>query len=272
MQNNPQLVKVSFHGHSSFSDGLSSVSDLVEEAYRCKIDYFGISDHNTIKQIRSFYQFISMVNSGNGRAIIPVMASEVKFFNFGQKFELLFAKIGSLDEKFLDWLDNVIKNRQIVDPVQVVIEAVEKFDAIVTVVHPGMAYAASANKTYIRFLSEELPEVVKKNVCLEVRNWTANIFPNNISREKDLPALADRYGFAQIGMSDFHHLSDIKNEYSVASVEEVTAEGLIKAIQNHQIAPSRTVYANLLEKMKIGLIIFRASVRKYYQKLNGVKY
>lgn len=255
-------VKVSFHGHSKFSDGVDSVKKLVEEAYKLKIDYFGISDHNTTEHFTSLYQEIAQVNNQNGFFIIPISAVEVNLFNGKYQNDILFAKVGERDEDFIKWCEVCIKNRKQTKNINQIIEsAVKIFNALIVIPHPQMPHVASAKFELLKDLAEKLDSKVKKNIGVEVRNWSSNIFPKNSQREEELTKLVTELGLAQFGLADFHSASDIKYMYTLAEVKQKDTKSLITAVQKRQVEPVRLQPATDLERLGIAYSLGRASIR-----------
>src|SRR4051812_12189152 len=108
-------VKISFHGHSTYTDGLDSVKTLAQKAYESRIDFFGISDHDTVEQIAPMYEQVERLNATNGFKMIPVAASELRIWDSNIKVDTIFAKPGPIDLDFINWLNDVIKNVKSLD-------------------------------------------------------------------------------------------------------------------------------------------------------------
>lgn len=267
-------VKVSFHGHSTHSDGIDSIEKLVKKAYALEMDYFGISDHNTTDHIKPFYTEIEKINNQGDFQIIPVCAVEVALFKdrYKKSFisknpkklysDIIFAKPGAMDPDFIRWLDLCIANRHSIKNVQPLIEtAVKMFNAVVVIPHPDMPAAPSINFTVVENLEANLSPKIKKNVAVEVRNWSANVFFKNKRRENNLIKALERFDFAQVGMADYHCAHDIVEMYSLAEVEQKTADQLVKAFQNRKIWPKDLAHPGSLKRARIALHLSRALVR-----------
>lgn len=254
-------AKVSFHGHSTFTDGIDNVPKLVKQAYFSGIDYFGVSDHDTTKPIRLLYDEVEKINQTGDFKIIPISASEVRIWENGLETDTIFAKVGDYDSEFISWLDDLIKHRKSVRLVDSIVEAVKKFDCIVVIPHPEMKGASSISFERLRLLSGDLPKDVKLNVGVEFKNWTSNVIPRNTRREKALLDAVKLNDFAHFGLADYHSASDIANQYSLATVENKTSQALMKAIKERKVEPSEAPLLSPFVYLRLLVTVVQSMIR-----------
>lgn len=254
-------TKISFHGHSTFSDGIDNLTSLIKSAQRLNIDYFGVSDHDTTQSIRPFYQLVSELNIQSDFQLIPICASEIRVVEDGVEIDCLFAKVGPLDEEFINWLEETIKARKSIKLVETISQAVNKFDCLVVLPHPEMKFASSTTFEKLVEVAENLDPKVIQNVGVEVNNWTSNVFPNNKKREAQLAEVVKEINLAKFGLADFHCAADIGNQYSLAEVEDKTPQALMEAVKQRRVRPGPMGNLNLLTYLKLYLTVSRAFVR-----------
>ncbi len=257
-------AKVSFHGHSTYSDGVDNLKTLVKTAYKLQIDFFGVSDHDTTESIVPFYQLVEQVNQTGDFKIIPLQVSEVRIVEQGVEVDILFAKVGELDLEFIDWLKRIIKDRKNLNILDTITEAVAKFDCLVVLPHPEMKFASSASFDRLNQVAQHLDPKIIKNVGVEVNNWSSNVFPNNKRRESELAQLVKDLDLAKFGFADYHCASDIANQFSYAQVDQKTPKDLMEAIKLRKISPGPMGDLNLLTYIELYFNIGRAFIRHQF--------
>lgn len=229
-------VKISFHGHSRHSDGLDPVEDLVVEAARQGITYFGISDHNTVNGVAELYRTISRVNQSGRHIFVPVSAIEI----MTTQGDLVVARPGEMDSSFLRWAKDKGENARRVFLTQTIKEAVEGFDAIAVIPHPGAPFMEAVSLSELVSLRERLDKNVLLNVGVEVKNWSTRIMVGlNPLRELVVCRIADTLGLAKFGLSDFHSHWQIGKQFTLVKTNDLTADGLLNATKNRQVYPGR---------------------------------
>lgn len=257
-------TKVSFHGHSTYSDGIDNIKTLVKNAYDLQIDYFGVSDHDMTDSIKPFYDQVDQINLTAEFKIIPLMVSEIRMVENGVEIDTLFAKVGPFDQTFVDWLDTTISRRKNLELLETINQAIAKFDCLVVLPHPEMKFASSASFEKLIQVAHELDPKIIKNVGVEVNNWSSNVFPNNQKRELELAQLVKDVDLAKFGFADFHCASDIANQYSYAEVSQKTAQGLMEAIKTRQVAPGPMGALDKQNKFKLYLNLGRSFIRHHF--------
>lgn len=234
LENRNGYETASFHGHSPYSDGLSDVPRLVMRAARVGINYFGISDHNTADGVRALHDEVTKRNELDGLDIIPVSAVEIST-NQG---DVLVALPGNYDPKFIDWGNEWSKNRHKYGVKETIQAAVEIFNALCVIVHPGEPLVAGMSLGLIREIPNFLDELTVRNVGLETRNWSTLLLPRRARiREVMVDQLALKLGLARFGFSDFHHEIQISRQITRVETEVHSAQGLREAVQARKISP-----------------------------------
>ncbi len=226
--------KASFHGHSPYSDGLSPIKDLVKEAQRAEITFFGISDHNTSNGLPRLYQEIAQLKDAYGIGIIPVSAVEITT----TQGDVIIAKPGDFSQEFCDWSNRWSEQRQSHGLAKTINTAVNDFDAIAVIAHPGEPKLASTTLELIEQLPELLSKETISHVGLEVRNWSTRLMPKRASvRELKVLSLTRRLKLAQFGFADFHHAWQIPTQYTFMETDKPTPEGFMDAVKQRKVFP-----------------------------------
>lgn len=228
-------IRVSFHGHSGFSDG-GSIKESVHAAARSGIHFLGLTDHNTTTGIPVLATEIAQYNSTYNGSLQMIAGIEIGFPDFG---DVLFVVPGEEYGEFISWAEMVVGERLTYQPLDAIREAVRLFDAFVILAHPGMPYAESVSLETIRMLARKLSREVKKHVALEVRNAASGIFgPLTAKRERAVEALAVRYHFATIGSADYHAPWMVGLGHSVYQAKDASVKSLRRAVKLRHIKPS----------------------------------
>lgn len=228
-------LKASFHGHSRYSDGLDSIETLVAEAARQRITHFGISDHNTTDGVPELYTAVLRINETGGAQIVPVSAIEI----MTKQGDLIVAKPGERDDGFLDWAKKTGERSKRVSLASTITEAVNSFEAIAIVAHPGAPFMKAVSLLDLAKLKRTLDDKVRQNVGVEVKNWSTNIMLGvNPLRELVVLRLTDILGFAKFGFSDFHSHWQIGTQFTCSYTNDLTANGLLVATKNRKVYPS----------------------------------
>lgn len=225
----------SFHGHSQYSDGLSSIPELVREAVQTGINFFGISDHNTTDGVKELYDEVERAKDNLGIDITPVSAVEITT-NQG---DLLIAKPGTYNPDFLKWANFWSNERHKHGLPETIYTAVRSFDAIAVIVHPGEPLLSSVPIELIKELPEILDLKTLQNVGLEVHNWSTRLMPKRVRlRELVITRLATSLNLAQFGFSDFHHAWQIPKQFTYIDSNTLTPENFMIAVQQRRVFPS----------------------------------
>ncbi len=247
--------RIDFHGHSKGAslDAKDAVQDLVSSAIDRKLDYFGISDHHTTKNVRELISEIRRVNEMEGRNIIPIISTEVTT----DRGHVLLAKPTdehfTPDDKFLSFLQGV-NDQSKPDLDRTIVQAVKEHGALVVIPHPGYGYIKSVPLQAIERLGKTLPANIKKNIGLEVKNWMTSISPFNFIRQSRVERLADKYDFAKVGGSDFHRKEHIGNQVTVFTHSDIPSGSLfVEAFQSRHVSPGRGRFMGPITR--VGLII-----------------
>lgn len=261
-----QSFRVSIHGHSPESDGLSSIFELVTAAGRSKIDYFGLADHNTTAGIPTLYREVSAYNRTHDHQIQPVAGVEIKFADSG---DIIFSKPGVLDPAFLSWAQHVIAKRESYPTVRAINQAVRHFGAIVTIPHVGAPLAGSVSRGRFVEILKKLTPRVRKQVAVETRNYATQVFwIFTIAREEVIERLVDSFGVARVGYSDFHEAWMVKKQVSVITGLTPTAQTLKKAMRARVVKPSYREPLGFFEWLRLVVTLGQAWLL-YKQKYAG---
>lgn len=257
---------VSFHGHSLYSDGHSTVDDLVRAAYQTKLDYFGISDHRTTAGVPSLFAAIERINEEEGRTMVPVAACEIHPI----EGEVIVAMPGVYDQGFLKWCDSIGKRKY--DVVTVIQHAISSYNALVVIPHGGDKRAKGVSFDDIEKISDSLSDKQRKNLGLEVHNWSMRLFGDESNtRELRLEDLCKKHNLACLGFSDFHETWVIPEQYSVfnGTSRYPNADELYDAFQGRRIHPAvstinRRRYIRLI--YTIGKAFVRTHTPSYFKR------
>lgn len=230
-------TRASFHGHSTYSDGLSSVNPLCQEAIRLGFSYFGISDHDTTAGVRDLVDSVNRINDSAGCiSLFPVQAIEIST-NQG---DVVIAHPSSVyNHKFAEWGNEWGYKRAKHDLASTIDLAINEFSAIAVIVHPAETFLNSASLETIYHLPNVLSQETLRNVGLEVHNSSCRLTPKRtILREIQVDVAAKKLKLARFGLSDFHHVSQLQDQFTIVESSEVSAENLLLAIQNRHIRPT----------------------------------
>lgn len=251
-----QRFRVSLHGHSPESDGLSSIRDIVEAAGRSKIHFLGLADHNTTAGIATLYREVAAYNRSHEHQIQAVAGIEINFADSG---DVIFSKPGPIDHTFLSWAESVSARRQSMPAVRAIYEAVRKFGAIVTIAHLDCPFAGSVSTERLIQILNKLTPRVRRHVALEVRNYATQVFTIlTVAREERVESLARDLGLATIGSSDFHHAWMVKKQVSIFEAGSANALSLKKAIKTRSIRASWRESLGLFEWIRLFWTMSRA--------------
>jgi hypothetical protein len=61
IKSRPNWYRGDFHVHSNYSDGVFPISSLIEQAYSARINFFALTDHNSIDGLRELYQVPDLI-------------------------------------------------------------------------------------------------------------------------------------------------------------------------------------------------------------------
>jgi hypothetical protein len=240
-------IRLSFHGHTSYSDGVSSIHDLVEAAGAAKLDFFGASDHNSTSGLKELNTEIDKYNQRTGAGMHMVSAVEI---TVGADGHIVFATPG-FDPQFIVWADRVSAQRCTYNAIRAIFETVADHGTVVSIVHPGVLGTRSLSLSSLRTLGDSLPEEIKKNVGIEVSNWMSQIFqPHTALRELELRKLAQEYDFATFGGSDYHAAWMIPMLYTQYVAQDATEETFLSAVHNRTVIPSKA-QGSMLDMMHL---------------------
>jgi len=231
---NNKEIKVSFHGHSIYGDGLSTVHELVEEAGEAAFTFFGPSEHNTVDGLKEYSDVIDGYNQRTGAGMQLMSGIEI---TVGTEGHIVFTKPG-YDTQFIGWAKRVSSVRCTYKAAQAIREAVGDHDAIVNIVHPATIGTPSLSFEAVRRLGDDLDDRIRRNVGLEVTNWMSRIFgPHTVWRENKVRELALHYDFAMFGGSDFHAAWMVPKAWTQFEAEQVTVDTIMAAVRNRSVYP-----------------------------------
>ena len=265
-----QSMTLSIHGHTRESDGAGDPSILVAKAAEAVLDFFGVSDHESVAAVPSIYDAVDRYNQAHGTSIQAVAAFEVNIGKPGDQGDIVFAKPGPLDPAFLAWGQGVIDRRRETTPEEAITEGVLVHGAIALLVHPELWLSQSFSLARIEQMVGNLSPQVVKHVVLEVGNWAGNIFLFfNTKREERVEALAYKLGLARLASTDFHAAWMIPMWSTQYKAIEATPQSFYQAIENRQTEPGEPVALSLVLYARLAYALFRASLRAYI--LNPIK-
>lgn len=252
-----QTFRVSLHGHGPDSDGVSSITDVVEAAGRSKIDFLGLADHNTTTGIAVLYRKVAEYNRDHEHQIQAVSGIEVHFADG----DVIFSKTGPVDSAFLSWCESVATKRTTMATASAINQAVRQYGAIVTIPHVDAPFAGSLSGSRLGRIMKKLPPGVRRNVALEVRNYATQVFwILTVAREERLDRLAGSLGLATVGFSDFHHSWMVKKQVSTFEAAGGTGAALKKAIHSRSIKPAYRPGLGLFEWIRLVWTVSRALI------------
>lgn len=248
--------RVSLHGHSPESDGLSSIREIVEAGGRSKIHFLGLADHNTTAGIPGLYREVASYNRSHEHQIQAVGGIEVKFADSG---DVIISKPGPIDYAFLAWAEGVAVKRGTMPAVRAINEAVRRFGAMVTFAHVDCPFAGSVSSARLSEIVKKLTPRVRRHIAMEVRNYATAVFSVlTVAREERLEALAGQLGLATVGFSDFHHAWMVKKQVSAFQASVPTGLALKKAIKTRTIKAAWRESLGLFEWFRLTWTVGRA--------------
>lgn len=230
--------QASLHGHSHYSDGLSSVYDIVKTAYLQKINYLAITDHDTVAGIHELYQASHHFNQKSHHKILPIAGIEL-MTKQGEMIMLKPAPYSHIQD-FLDWCKELILHGT-PDLISTAQAAIDHHQAILIIPHPELKFIGMHATSYdtIRKLANRLNTVQRAHLGLEIHNWSANfMFSLNQHRENHVKILASELNLAQFGGADFHDSWQINQQTTTILGTRPTYLNFIQAVRQRKISPT----------------------------------
>lgn len=187
---------IDLHIHSNYSDGTYSVSDILKEAEKRKLEIISITDHDSVKAYHEIYNNKSIRNIYEGKIII---GSEIKCYlpEYNLPVEILGYGID------ISEIENYLQNNQIMKIQNKYLEYLKKvgkgigliFDEDIKIDNEKHAYASDIfQRELIKHLENE--EILKKNnISLEPNFYRAEQCNKNsifyINEKEDFIKIGD---------------------------------------------------------------------------------
>lgn len=183
----PGWYRGDFHCHTNFSDGVHTPAELLDVARAEKLDYFAITDHNTIDGYPGFSQASDLL-------VIPGMEITIETGHFN-----VFGIPGRQE-----WMDHICLGQTCLPQLP------ERFSTITQLMQAtaGLGLLNSINHPLLVPWAWQYPDTQLGHVnCLEIWNdpgWFANAQANPQAVDMWTRWLNDGYRITAIGGSDYH--------------------------------------------------------------------
>jgi hypothetical protein len=233
------------HGHSTASDGLHTPERILDEAVRKGVTIVGLSDHNVTTNLPRFLEYADKLNRDEVK-VLPIPSIEIR----STDGDMLVA-IANRD-KAENFIIEYKKPRKPLHSVEVIEHFIDRYNAIVIILHPELSYVKGLSVERIDELLTIIPPRYHKNMGIEVHNWmTQAFFWNRAKTEKKLRKENGRFNLAVFSFTDYHDARHVGNGSTEIQMTDLSSDAFITAIQNRQTAPYTKSNQSLQEFLEI---------------------
>lgn len=205
--------KGELHLHSHHSDGNASLSKLVKIAKENELDYFAISDHNTISAWKEIHN----------EDILVIPSIELSSF-YGHS-----VAIGV--ETYIDWRTKSNK-----DSYYQIINQIHLQGGLFSIAHPytiGKPICMGCEWEYSN-LSWDQVDLVE----IWIRNWKENVIQNTLSKKLWQKKLKNGHKVVAVGSNDLHDPSKYNNNklpFTYVKAEELNEENVLNSLKQGKV-------------------------------------
>lgn len=192
-----EFLKYDPHNHSSFSDGHETPEEIAQAAAG-RVDFLGLSDHNTVAGIPRFLEAVKRVNDTDIR-LQGVPSTEIST-SIGHM--ILAVPDSSVANHFLDWARGM--EFMNIDPRNVILPGVRDFNGICIFTHPRVPFTEGASFQNLERLLNTLPADIYPNLAIETNNYSAHILLHYARIQRQTRAWNQQFGLAEIAGTDSH--------------------------------------------------------------------
>lgn len=233
------------HGHSTASDGINSPEEIIDQAINKGLSIIGLSDHNVVTNIPRFLEYSDKINK-NEQIILPIPAVE-----FSTSQGDLLITIPNRDDAE-NFLLNYTKPHKRPNPIELIEENIDKYNAIVIFPHPEVAYLKGISLNYIEEVLEKIPKHYHKNIGIEIYNWMSQaFFWKRSKQEKGIHNYNQLLKLASFSFTDYHSANHVGNGSTAVYMKELSSQSFIEAVQNRQTSPYNTSTRGISEYIQI---------------------
>lgn len=192
-----EFLKYDPHNHSSFSDGHETPEEIAEAAAG-KVDYLGLSDHDTVRGIPRFLDAVQKIRD-RGINLQGVPSTEITT-SIGHM--ILAIPDSSQAAGFLKWANGVDFHN--IDPAKAILPGVSDFNGVAIFTHPEVPLTQGASFSDIERLLDRLPGEIHGHIGIEANNHSAHILPQYGRIRRETEKWNQSVGLAQVAGTDSH--------------------------------------------------------------------
>ncbi len=232
------------HGHSTASDGLHEPEKIIDVAVAKGLQIVGLSDHNLVSKLPRFLDYADKINS-HSMKILPIPGIEI---STTKGHMLVSLPIRKKAEEFIAHYKKPNKRPQ---PLDLIEEYIEQYDAIIVFVHPDIVLHG-LKTDYIEQLLTKIPKHLHKNIGIEVYNWMAQaLFWSRSKEENEIHSRNHIFNLAPFSFTDYHSAYHVGNGSTAVYMKSLTEEEFLKAIQERRTSPLNTSNRGMTEYVEI---------------------
>lgn len=235
------------HGYSNHSKGISTPEEIVLQAHLNKVDCIGLSDLNTTKGLPSFLAAADKLNA-EGLKILAIPGIEVTT----KEGQLL---ISVPDRDAAENFITTFKPKKD-HAIRVIEEAVRKYNAICTLLHPNFPLLNSFSYPAIEFLAQCLSKETHLNTAIQVESWSNKIFLGKYAEFMNGTLIRNqkRWRFSPVSASSYLSAQDIGKAVTKLSLNNLNSTEFTKTFQEQETEACESEHMKVAEFLKnVGL-------------------
>lgn len=251
------------HGHSRYSDGWNDPEQIIQWAILNGLNGVALTDHDTAKGLRRFLNAAAKANN-QGQKILAVAGVEV---STREGHVTITVPDEVKAEKLMSEFKKPSQKPFALDMIE---EAVDRYDALCTIVHPNFSKIKGMSFAAIDELIKQLSSPAVNNLILEVFNWQSQIlyfdyiknYQKAMERNKD-------WGMVEVAQTDYHRARHVGKNHTLLEMTEFTSAALTAAFKTGKAHPFTWGRQNLKELLFENAPISAATLVSSLLGLNG---
>ncbi|MBI4067526.1 CehA/McbA family metallohydrolase [Candidatus Gottesmanbacteria bacterium] len=239
-------IKAETHGHSVYSDGRGSPSDIVNQAIKSGLGIIALTDHNTTRGLGELIEATKRAqNQGTNIIALPGVEVTTNKGHVGVYFPG--REAGSPQLRWAEKAGEHNWRPSLVDVVKYTLD----HNGVVVFNHPETPHIGSVRFDDIKRVAESLSDLQRRGAGIEVFSWMGQIIPGVSQREEQAHKVAADYGMREVAGTDYHRPPHVGSQQTIFEARNFTSEAILEAFYEGKVYPGEGRPMTLFDRAQI---------------------